>query len=124
MDIYARDRGRIDLVLLDLTMPVLSGHEAFRRMLMMNPAVKVIFTSGYSVSKLTDLEKENMFGFVNKPYLPKHLVALIADVLSGKGRNVELAPDTSALSGSDHDMLMQIAGSSGLAELAASSRDY
>ena len=124
VDIYARDRGRIDLVLLDLTMPVLSGHEAFRRMLMMNPAVKVIFTSGYSVSKLTDLEKENMFGFVNKPYLPKHLVALIADVLSGKDRNVELAPDTSGLSGSDHDMLMQIAGSSGLAELAASSRDY
>jgi PAS domain S-box-containing protein len=77
VDVYSAEKDRIDLVLLDLTMPVLSGHEAFRHLLNLNPRVQVVFASGYAVEQLTDLEKELMAGFVKKPYRPNELVLAV-----------------------------------------------
>lgn len=81
IDLYSCEGDRIDLVLLDLTMPRLSGHEAFRHLLALNPRVRVLFASGYAVEQLSDLEKELMAGFVNKPYRPNELVLAIEDAL-------------------------------------------
>jgi two-component system cell cycle sensor histidine kinase/response regulator CckA len=83
INIYSQEGERIDLVLLDLTMPILSGHEAFRHLLELNPRVRVLFASGYAVEQLSDLEKEMMAGFVNKPYRPNDLVLAVEDALSG-----------------------------------------
>ncbi|MBP3960650.1 response regulator [Gemmata sp. G18] len=91
VELYAKERDRIDLVLLDLTMPVLSGHEAFRQLLGMNPRVKVLFASGYAVEQLSDLEKERMAGFVKKPYRPNELVLAVEDALPRRGGS---RPDT------------------------------
>ncbi len=79
VELYAREKDRIDLVLLDLTMPVLSGREAFRQLLDLNPRVKVIFASGYAAEQLSDLEKEHMVGFVKKPYRPNELILAVED---------------------------------------------
>jgi PAS domain S-box-containing protein len=81
IDLYSREGDRIDLVLLDLTMPILSGHEAFRHLLALNPRVRVLFASGYAVEQLSDLEKELMAGFVNKPYRPNELVLAVQEAL-------------------------------------------
>ena len=80
VDIYSAEKERIDLVVLDLTMPVLSGHEAFRHLLNLNPRVQVLFASGYAVEQLNDLEKEMMAGFVKKPYRPNELILAVEEV--------------------------------------------
>ncbi len=79
VDVYSAEPDRIDLVLLDLTMPVLSGHEAFRHLLNLNPRVQVVFASGYAVEQLNDLEKELMAGFVKKPYRPNELILAVEE---------------------------------------------
>jgi PAS domain S-box-containing protein len=81
VDTYSREGDRIDLVLLDLTMPVLSGHETFRHLLRLNPRVKVVFASGYAVEHLSELETERMAGFIKKPYRPAGLLATLGEVL-------------------------------------------
>jgi PAS domain S-box-containing protein len=81
LDVYARERERIALVILDLTMPIVSGHEAFRHLLNLNPRVNVLFASGYAVEELSELEKELMAGFVRKPYRPNELVAAVEEAL-------------------------------------------
>ncbi|MBA7667118.1 Sensor kinase CckA [subsurface metagenome] len=48
LDMYTKTRKAIDLVLLDLTMPRMSGRIVFKRMLSINPDVKVIICSGQS----------------------------------------------------------------------------
>ncbi|MBN9524368.1 response regulator, partial [bacterium] len=81
VDVYTSERERIDLVLLDLSMPVLSGHETFRLLLKFDPRVRVLFASGYSAEQLSDLEREMMAGFVPKPYRPHDLLAAVEEAL-------------------------------------------
>ena len=62
-------RGKIDLVLMDLTMPKMSGPECFQRLRAMDPDLRVLISSGYSL----DVDAENLLkgkatGFLPKPY--------------------------------------------------------
>ena len=68
------------------SMPVLSGHETFRQLLALNPRVKVVFASGYAEEHLSDLEKQQMAGFVKKPYRPNDLVLAVEAALEARGR--------------------------------------
>jgi PAS domain S-box-containing protein len=90
VDIYAREGDRIGLVLLDLTMPILSGHEAFRHLIQLNSRVKVVFTSGYAEEQLTGSEKELMTGFLKKPYRPNDIVTAVQDALQRHGHGPQL----------------------------------
>jgi PAS domain S-box-containing protein len=81
VDAYSAERDRIDLVVLDLTMPVLSGHESFRQLLNLNPQVRVLFASGYAVEQLSELEKGLMAGFLKKPYRPNDLILAVEAAL-------------------------------------------
>jgi CheY-like chemotaxis protein len=79
VDLFRRHGDRIDLVVLDLTMPNLSGREAFRRLLQIDPQVRVLFASGYSAEEIT--ERDLICGFVKKPYRPKELVQIVQEAL-------------------------------------------
>jgi DNA-binding NtrC family response regulator len=68
VDVYCREPGGIDLVILDLSMPRLSGPDAFQRLLMIDPNVRVLFASGYPVECL-EAYHERILGFLEKPYL-------------------------------------------------------
>src|SRR5947209_20408141 len=48
-EIYASRAQDIDCVLLDMVMPEISGFETYRKLREINPQVKVILSSGYSV---------------------------------------------------------------------------
>ena len=64
-----RERGNeIALVILDKVMPVMSGIEAYRNLKEINPAVKVILSSGYVIDNMQDLRKSGFANFLNKPY--------------------------------------------------------
>jgi PAS domain S-box-containing protein len=70
IDLYRREHPRIALVILDLTMPRLSGREVLHRLLEINPDVRVLFASGYSAEHLSAEDREHILGFISKPYRP------------------------------------------------------
>jgi PAS domain S-box-containing protein len=66
--------GEISAVLLDLTMPGLDGAEVFQRLMKINPAVKVILSSGYDVHDVSlQCGSLKPAGFLRKPYSPAEL---------------------------------------------------
>jgi len=82
LTVYSQRHAEISLVLLDLTMPGMGGVETYREMIRINPAAKVILTSGYdeqeSINRFTG---EGLAGFVQKPYMLVELAAKIKEVL-------------------------------------------
>ena len=68
----------IDLILLDLTMPGLSGEETLRRMRMQDRRQKVILMSGYSENDATRrCAQLGAVAFVHKPFELEQLLAVI-----------------------------------------------
>jgi CheY-like chemotaxis protein len=86
LDLYAAQSGRIDAVLLDMTMPVMGGGEAMEHLAKRWPDATVIATSGYDLQ-----ESERRFGgrtaeFLQKPYTAAQLTAKIAAVVRSSAR--------------------------------------
>jgi len=86
IDIYKRDPSRIDVILLDMTMPVMNGVETFKELRKINPNVKVILTSGYSADevKLNFDNSNDLSGFLEKPFTAQALSEKIRNVLVAK----------------------------------------
>jgi DNA-binding NtrC family response regulator len=69
LELYKGKWSEIDLVLLDLSMPGMGGKETFKRMKAINANAKVLLTSGYSETEVTDeLNALGLAGFIQKPY--------------------------------------------------------
>lgn len=81
VEIYKREGHHIDVVLLDLTMPRLSGQEAFHLLMRINPQVKVIFASGYTQEQIDASVQNRIVGFVTKPYRAAELERTILAAL-------------------------------------------
>jgi CheY-like chemotaxis protein len=73
LEIYARQQP-IDLVILDLSMPRLSGPDTLQELRRLNPNVRALFTSGYSAEHLTGIAAEQVLGFIAKPYREDEMV--------------------------------------------------
>lgn len=81
IEAYDRQRHEIDLVILDLTMPRVSGRDALRQLIALNSDVRVLFASGYTAEHLTEEDHEHIAGFVSKPYRPDELAAAVRTAL-------------------------------------------
>ncbi|HOG11700.1 MAG: PAS domain S-box protein [Smithellaceae bacterium] len=69
VDVFARNAEIIDLVILDMIMPDLSGRETFEALRSRNPAVNVLLSSGYSLDgQAKELIAEGCRGFIQKPF--------------------------------------------------------
>jgi CheY-like chemotaxis protein len=69
IDIYKEKQKEIDLVILDMIMPVMSGDETFDALKAINPQVKVILSSGYSIDgQATKIMDKGCRCFIQKPY--------------------------------------------------------
>ena len=81
--LFRERSSEISLILLDMTMPVLSGEEALPRLLQIRPGVRVVVSSGYS-----EVEAERRFadarlsGFIQKPYSALQLARCVDKALS------------------------------------------
>ena len=69
VDIYQNNPNEIDLILLDMIMPVLNGHDAFIEIKKIDPNVSILLSSGYvSEEEVQDLIKLGANGFLTKPH--------------------------------------------------------
>lgn len=75
--------SNIDLVLLDMIMPVMNGRDCFRQLKQIDPHAKVILSSGFSREEdLQEMMLAGLSGFIRKPYLTSTLCLTIHDVLN------------------------------------------
>ena len=85
VEVYRDNKDKIDLVILDIVMPHMGGGEAFDRMKEINPKVKVLLSSGYSIdSQAKEILKRGCDAFLQKPYSINELSQKIRGVLDKK----------------------------------------
>jgi two-component system, cell cycle sensor histidine kinase and response regulator CckA len=80
VDVFSREHERITLVILDVTMPRMSGRDAFRHMVEIDPAARVLFSTGYSSEDIAELD--GSVGLLGKPYRPHELLAAVRAALA------------------------------------------
>ncbi len=69
LDLYFREKARIDLVILDMVMPGMGGGEVFDQLKAFDPGVKVLLSSGYSLNgQATAIIQRGCVGFIQKPF--------------------------------------------------------
>ena len=98
LDLFRRQAGAIDLVLLDVVMPHLNGPEAYALMEVLRPGLPVVFTSGYTAETpaFTDVVKRGI-PILPKPYSSSQLARKVREALDRR-----LAPVSSPVSSPAH----------------------
>jgi len=82
LELYGKERGKIDLVILDLIMPGMGGRRCLEELIKMDPKVKVVIASGYSVDGPTKEGLEiGAKNFVSKPYAMRQMLKVVREVL-------------------------------------------
>jgi PAS domain S-box-containing protein len=82
LSLYKRNGAGIDLVLLDVVMPGLSGGEVFDRLKTLNPDLKCLLLSGYSIDgEATEILQRGCNGFIQKPFKLRDLSKSIREIL-------------------------------------------
>ncbi len=82
LDVYTRNKSRINLILLDIIMPKLSGKDFVFAIDHENQNLKIILTSGFNQEiGLESLLKKNNINFIQKPYRIAVLSQMIHDML-------------------------------------------
>jgi CheY-like chemotaxis protein len=83
LELSERHRGPIHLMLTDVVMPQLSGHELARRLGPLRPEMRVLYMSGYTDD---DIVRHGVLGagiaFIAKPFTPDALATKVRAVLS------------------------------------------
>ncbi|CUT06285.1 PAS domain S-box protein [Candidatus Kryptonium thompsonii] len=83
IEIFKEKANEIDLVFLDIVMPVLGGYEAMKEIVKIKPSIKVIFATGYSLNGL-NLEFIKGFDLIQKPYSYETIAVKVREVLDRK----------------------------------------
>jgi len=85
LELYKENQDKIDMVLLDMVMPVMGGGETFDRMKEINTNVKVLLSSGYSIEgEAKEILKRGCDAFIQKPFKPEQLSQKIREILDNK----------------------------------------
>ena len=87
VELYMQNMDEIDLVILDLVMPGLSGKETFLRLRSTNPRIKVLLSSGYSINgAVEEILREGCNGFIQKPFNAFQLSTKIRSILDAEAK--------------------------------------
>lgn len=83
LDIFARERKAIDAVLLDMIMPDMGGRETYRGLRAMDPDIRVLLVSGYSLDgEAKAIMDMGCAGFIQKPFAMQALAKKLAEILA------------------------------------------
>ena len=82
IETYGRNQSGIDLVILDLIMPRLTGGEVFDQLKAINSDLKILLSSGYSINgQAREVMNRGCDGFVQKPFTIKTLSKKLRQIL-------------------------------------------
>ncbi len=82
IEIYRQERGRIDLVILDMIMPGINGGDTFDRLKEIDSEVKVLLSSGYSINgQAKAILDRGCKGFIQKPFNVADLSKKVRQIL-------------------------------------------
>ncbi|MBW1781943.1 MAG: response regulator [Deltaproteobacteria bacterium] len=85
IQVYEENKDRIDIIVLDMVMPDMGGSETYDRISQMNPHVKVLLSSGYSINgQARKLLDRGCSDFIQKPFRVKQLAQKIREILDKK----------------------------------------
>jgi PAS domain S-box-containing protein len=85
IDTYKINRDDIDIIVLDIVMPDMSGGEVYERIKEISPDVKVILSSGYSIDgKAAEIMERGCNDFIQKPFNVNALHHKIREILEKK----------------------------------------
>lgn len=83
--LYQQHMERIDLVILDMIMPELSGYDTYLALKKLNPHVTVLLSSGYSIdSQASELLELGCNGFLQKPFAVQDLSLTVRSILDSR----------------------------------------
>jgi len=86
IDVYKKKKEEIDIIVLDMIMPGMGGGETYDRFRQINPGVKVLLSSGYSINgKAKDILDRGCNQFIQKPFNIKELSQKLREVLDQGG---------------------------------------
>lgn len=97
LEVFLREKGRIDLVILNVIMAGMGGKRCLDEMLKLDPQVKVLMMTGYALSdRIREALEAGARGVLNKPFRAQDMAKMIRrildeeptphDVTSGKSR--------------------------------------
>ena len=82
LEIYGQNAANIDLVILDMIMPEMTGAETYELLKEMDPRVKVLFSSGYTMDGVAnDILKQSSPSFIQKPFDLKKISHKVREAL-------------------------------------------
>ncbi len=85
IELCRKNQDTIDIVVLDMIMPEMGGGETYDRLKEINPDVKVILSTGYSITgQASDILERGCDGFIQKPFKMRELSQKIREVLDKK----------------------------------------
>jgi len=83
-DLLSQNMGAIDLIILDMVMPKISGGQTYDRLRAIDPNVRVLLSSGYSINgEASEILSRGCSGFIQKPFDIKQLSLKIRELLDG-----------------------------------------
>ena len=69
LELFEQNQDKINMVLLDMVMPRMGGGKTYDKLKEINPNVKVLLSSGYSIDgQATEILKRGCDGFIQKPF--------------------------------------------------------
>ncbi len=84
VELYRQYRGRVAMVILDMIMSGMSGGETFDKLREVDPGVRVLLSSGYSLNGTARaIVESGCRGFLQKPFNLKDLSQKVREVLDG-----------------------------------------
>jgi CheY-like chemotaxis protein len=84
LDVFRKRKDEIDLIILDMIMPEMSGGEIYEQMRDIDAGVNILLSSGYSINgQAKEILDRGCNGFIQKPYSLKDLSIKIRELLEG-----------------------------------------
>ncbi|MFH1117843.1 MAG: PAS domain S-box protein [Pseudomonadota bacterium] len=82
LEVYRLNKDHISLVILDLIMPEMGGKQCLEQLLKIDPTVRAIIASGYSMNGVSkDALQGGAVGFISKPYEAKAFLREVRNAL-------------------------------------------
>ena len=82
VEVFEKNHKDIDLVILDMNMPVMGGIETFQKIKEIDPDVRALLATGFSMAKNTrDILDEGFVGYITKPFTINQLSEKIHEVM-------------------------------------------